>query len=396
MEAGHPRPASRGGWEPSPTPNCWAQPNPIQRAAAKTAFDGRLKNNTAEWARFRGDWFRAVRLAPFGHPLLFATGAGLGRVEVMWANFPWSWLVSTLSVWGLAAGCAASTPLPPKALELNELGAAALQQGDLEAAGARLNLALEYNPEFVEAVTNLGLVELQRGNLTRARQLLNRAKRLNPDLAQPHHGLGVLAEREYRPDLAQEHYQDALAVDPGFVPARSNLATLFLESGLAEDALVQFRRLYEVAPESPLGHRGLAESLLALRRNEEALRVVEAALVVFPDDPSLIICLARLFLQNGQAERALKLLALASTHPDDHGAEALAWAAIAHLTRAELERTVGAAQQALGLVPDHPLASYALAVALDDLKAPEAEQWLKQAAKLNPRHPELQARLDRR
>lgn len=293
----------------------------------------------------------------------------------------------------VAAGCAGATPLPPKAIELNELGAAALQEGDLEAAGARLNLALEYNPEFVEAVTNLGLVELQRGNLTRARQLLSRAKRLNPDLAQPHHGLGVLAEREYRPDLAQEHYQDALAVDPGFVPARSNLATLFLESGLTEDALIQFRRLYEVAPESPLGHRGLAESLLALQRNEEALRVVEAGLLTFPEDASLTICLARLFLQAGEHARALELLGPVAARQDDHGAEALAWSAIAHLTAEQLENAVGAAQSALGLVPDHPLASYALAVALDDLRAPEAAQWLKQAAKLNPHHPELQTRL---
>src|SRR5690606_7046799 len=96
---------------------------------------------------------------------------------------------------------------------------------------------------------------------------------------------GVLAEREYRPDLAQEHYQDALAVNPGFVPARANLAALFLEDARYEDALVQFRRLYEVAPESVLGHRGLVEALLALQRYDEALQAVEAALQRFPGDP---------------------------------------------------------------------------------------------------------------
>lgn len=307
-----------------------------------------------------------------------------------------------LTVFGLVAsmtfalaltGCAASTPLPPKAIELNELGANALRQGDLEAAGARLNLALEYNPEFVEAVANLGLVELQRGNLTRARQLLNRAKRLNSDLAQPHHGLGVLAEREYRPDLAQQHYEDALAVDPGFVPARSNLAALFLEGGFFEDALLQFRRLYEVAPESVLGHRGLAESLLALHRYEEAQTVAEEGLRRFPSDPSLTIALARLSLQAGDPGFALQLLAPLSLVEDDHGAEALSWLAVAHLTSGDAQRAVGAAQTALGLVPDHPLASYALAIGLDTLRAPEAKSWLEQAVRLNPNNAELTARL---
>jgi tetratricopeptide (TPR) repeat protein len=294
------------------------------------------------------------------------------------------------------AGCAGSTPLPPKAIALNELGAAALQEGDLEAASARLNLALEYNPEFVEAATNLGLVELQRGNLARARQLLNRAKRLNPDLAEPHHGLGVLAEREYRPDRAQEHYQDALAVDPGFVPARSNLAALFLEDGLYDDALVQFRRLYEVAPESVLGHRGLAESLLALQRFDEALLVVETALTRFPRDPSLSIGLARLAIQAGNATQAVAILTPIAGFEDDHGAEARAWSAVAFLTVGQAERAVGAAQSALRLAPAHALASYALAIGLDTLAAPEAERWLKQAARLNPHNPEIGARLGKR
>lgn len=296
----------------------------------------------------------------------------------------------------VVAGCAAAAPLPPKAIELNELGAAALAEGDLEGAGARLNLALEYNPEFVEAVTNLGLVELQRGNLTRARQLLRRAVRLNPDLAQPHHGLGVLSEREQRADLAQEHYQDALAIDPAFVPARQNLAALFLRDGLVEDALLQFRRLFEVAPDSVLGHRGLAEALLALQRYEEADAIVAAGLSQFPGDMGLTLVRARSLLHAGETAQAVEILTPISTVDDDYGADALAWLAVANLTLGALESAVGHAQAALHLVPDHPLASYALAVGLDDLDAAQAQSWLERAAHLNPANPELEQRLARR
>jgi Flp pilus assembly protein TadD len=111
--------------------------------------------------------------------------------------------------------------------------------GDLEAANARFSLALEHAPHFVEALTNQGLVELERGNTARARQLFERARRLNPDVAQPHHALGVLAEQEQRRDEAAARYREALAVDPGFAPARANLARLLFEGGRLEEAREQ-------------------------------------------------------------------------------------------------------------------------------------------------------------
>src|SRR4051812_49530539 len=93
------------------------------------------------------------------------------------------WILAGIAVSLL--GCAGAAPLPPKAIALNRAGAEALAEGDLETADARLSLALEYSPRFVEALVNQGLVELQRGNFDRARELFTRARRLNPDVAQP-------------------------------------------------------------------------------------------------------------------------------------------------------------------------------------------------------------------
>ncbi|HEY3594424.1 MAG TPA: tetratricopeptide repeat protein, partial [Polyangiaceae bacterium] len=128
-----------------------------------------------------------------------------------------------LTATGLIAGCAGTAPLQPKAVQLNRAGTEALAGGDLETAEARFALALEYHPRFVEALVNLGLVEMQRGNFARARLDFERALRINSDLAQPHHALGVLAERERRPDVAAEHYREALRVNPGFAASRGNL-----------------------------------------------------------------------------------------------------------------------------------------------------------------------------
>ena len=91
--------------------------------------------------------------------------------------------------------CASVPPLPPKALELNRDGAAALAAGDLSTAEARLAVAIEFSPRFTEAWVNLGYVELRRGNLDRAHKDFSKARDLNPDLPAPHHALGLLADR---------------------------------------------------------------------------------------------------------------------------------------------------------------------------------------------------------
>src|SRR5512142_436874 len=106
--------------------------------------------------------------------------------------------------------CSAAAPLPPRAVELNRDGAAALAAGDLETAEARLALALEYHPRFTEAWVNTGLLALRRGRLAEARRALGRARDLNPDLPTPHHGLGLLAEKRGRAEEAEKHYRAAL------------------------------------------------------------------------------------------------------------------------------------------------------------------------------------------
>jgi protein O-GlcNAc transferase len=276
-------------------------------------------------------------------------------------------------------GCSGAAPLPAKAVALNRAGAEALAQGDLETADARLSLALEYSPRFVEALVNQGLVELQRGNFERARELITRARRLNPDVAQPHHALGVLAERQARPDEASRHYYDALAVDPGFGPSRANLARLLFDAGMLEEALVQYKRLVEVAPDAAEAQQGLAETLLRLGRVDEAEAATRVACQRFPDASELTVLAARSALRKGDITRAIELLSPLGYGRDDVAASALGWLATAELLRGEPRRAVGAAKRALELEPRSPVATYAMAQALDALGDPAAIAWQRRA-----------------
>jgi Flp pilus assembly protein TadD len=247
-----------------------------------------------------------------------------------------------------AVGCASVPPLPPKAVQLNRDGAAAFAAGDLVTAEARLALALEYSPRFTEAWVNLGYVELRRGNLALARKDFVRARDLNPDMPAPHHALGLLADRRDLGREAEAHYKQALKVDPGFVPARVNLARRLFERGAFDDAREQFLRLSQVEPDVPAGYLGLAECLFRLDREGEADDVIRRARMRFGDTPELVMLVARQLLRRGAFAEAEDILAPLTGDADrTRAGAAWSWIGVARLARGDRDGARTAAREAL-------------------------------------------------
>jgi tetratricopeptide (TPR) repeat protein len=281
-------------------------------------------------------------------------------------------------------GCAGTAPLQPKAVQLNRAGTEALSAGDLETAEARFALALEYHPRFVEALVNLGLVDMQRGNFSRARLEFERARRINADLAQPHHALGVLAERERRPDMAAEHYREALRVNPGFGPSRGNLARMLFAAARYDEAREQFLRLVEVAPTELAGRTGLAETLLQLDRDEESDAVLDRALRDFGPRPELVILVARRQLRREDATGAEGLLLPLTRSNDDNARAAWSWIAMARLARGDDAGAFESCEAAFALDRNDAVCTYVVAMALRANRDSRALAWLERAHLLSP------------
>jgi tetratricopeptide (TPR) repeat protein len=297
---------------------------------------------------------------------------------------------------GLAPlGCAGTAPLQPKAVQLNRAGTEALAAGDLPLAEARFALALEYHPRFVEALVNLGLTEMQRGNFERARVLFERARRINSDLAQPHHALGVLAERERRPDVAAEHYREALRVNPGFAASRANLARMLYAAGRYDDAREQFLRLVEVEPTSLVGRTGLAETLLQLGRDDESDAVVDRAVRDFGNRPELLLLDARRRLRRGDAVAAQAVLLPLTGAKDDNARAAWSWIAMARLSLGDHAGALEACESAFALDRDDALATYVVAMTLRATHDNRALTWLERAHLLSPHNAVLSDELTR-
>jgi tetratricopeptide (TPR) repeat protein len=267
----------------------------------------------------------------------------------------------------LAIGCSTVPPLPPKALELNQNGAAALAAGDLSTAEARFSVALEYSPRFTEAWVNLGYVELRRGNLERARKHFIKARDLNPDLPAPHHALGLLADKRNLTGSrglggeAEGHYRQALKVDPGFVPSRSNLARRLFHRNAFEDARDQYLRLTQVEPDAIAGYLGLAECLFRLDREGEADDVIGRARVRFGDVPELLLLVARQLLRREAFADAEEILAPLTDDADPSRASAAwSWIGVARLARKDLAGARAAAREALAIDKDNAVAAQLL------------------------------------
>ncbi|HVH41805.1 MAG TPA: tetratricopeptide repeat protein [Labilithrix sp.] len=250
----------------------------------------------------------------------------------------------------VALGCSTVPPLPARALELNQTGAAALAAGDLSTAEARFAVALEYSPRFTEAWVNLGYVELRRGNLERARKHFVKARDLNPDLPAPHHALGVLADERGIGKEAEGHYRQALKVDPGFVSSRANLARRLFQRAAFEDSRQQYLRLTQVEPDAISGYLGLAECLLRLDREGEADDVIARARLRFGDSPELIMLVARQMLRREAFAEAEETLAPLTDDMDRTRASAAwSWIAVARRARNDRPGAHAAAREALAM-----------------------------------------------
>lgn len=262
---------------------------------------------------------------------------------------------------GLVAGCASRPPLPPQAIELNRLGAEALATGDFETAAARIALAIEYAPRFTEAWVNLGLLQLQTGEREAARRTLRKARDLNPNLPAPHHALGLYAEAQDDGPAAEREYRAALKVDPGFAPARANLARLLFRRAAWDDAREQLLRLTEAAPDAIEGWTGLVETYLRLGRDEDADLVLARATERFGERPELVLLAARAEIRKGELGRAEAMLAPLTTRSQASAKEratALGFLAVARLGRGEVARARTTAGAALALDAENDVARF--------------------------------------
>lgn len=134
---------------------------------------------------------------------------------------------------------------------------------------------------------------------------------------------------------------------------------------------------------------------MQLGRAEEGDEVVRSARELFGEMPELVVLAARAELREGRAEEAEAMLLPLASSGDDVARAAWSWIAVARLERGEEEGAISAAEQALTLDRNDPVATMVVGLALRNAGDPRALSWLERAKLLAPKAAEFAEELAR-
>ena len=132
---------------------------------------------------------------------------------------------------------------------------------------------------------NSGWQALESGNLSLAERKLELARAYVPDNAETNFALGNLKLAQNDTSAASSLYLTTLRLDPRHRGAINNLGVLALENGQPEMAEQRFREALAIDGRNPKTHFLLAKTLIAKGQNGNARAEIDRALALKPDQP---------------------------------------------------------------------------------------------------------------
>jgi tetratricopeptide (TPR) repeat protein len=209
----------------------------------------------------------------------------------------------------------------PDSAEGNLLSARlARRSGDLAEAARRLQACEKLGslPRDVLQLEQI-LFEVQQGNLEREKFLQDCLARQHPDTFVILEALSQGYTKRYQLSQALDCLNRMLEQQPDNPYALTRRGWIQERFHNNKEALADYRRAVEVAPEHVLARRFLADSLLHFaRKPEEAAQHYEFLLQRQPDDPNLVANLGQCWLDQDRVSEARSLVGKALTaYPRD-------------------------------------------------------------------------------
>ena len=261
-------------------------------------------------------------------------------------------------------------------------------------------------PGTAQALIEQGVAAEGAGRAQDALLCYRKAIEADPRYAPAHMNLGIALHAAGDLASALASHRQAIALDPGHAAARYNLALAYLETDESAQAESQFREAVRLRLEFPEAWVGLANTLEALGRDQDALAALDTAIGQREHYAGAQFNASVLLRKMGQPEaaearlREIELDALYSS-PDRHpelesvaGQMVRAWPEYALGWRAlgivlalqqRFDEAVPALERALKELPDDPQTHNTLGVALEALgKLVQAEASFRRAIELKP------------
>lgn len=160
----------------------------------------------------------------------------------------------------------------------NNLGAALLERGRIEAAATQFQRALTIEPGLSEASRNL---ESARRILDKSDTVAENRRRFlaaAPAEVFRHYRAGDLLKQQGHPRAARASFQTALMLQPGFIPALDGLGVTYAMEGKYAEALSVFEQITNIWPEGSNAFYRIACIYARQRRVDQAIYWLKSAL----------------------------------------------------------------------------------------------------------------------
>lgn len=135
-----------------------------------------------------------------------------------------------------------------------------------------------------------------------------RAQALAPDVFDSHYLDAIVLQRLARHDEAAARLKAAVAVSPGYLPARVRLADALFDAGDLAGSKVLYEALAREVSTEPMGHFGLGRIAAAERHHDAAVEHLQRAVTLVPDWGAAHYALALSYRALGRREEAQRAL----------------------------------------------------------------------------------------
>lgn len=281
----------------------------------------------------------------------------------------------------------ASALAPDNTALIRELAASRMASGDESGAIETLTLLAEKDTTTNQADVLLVMTHAKAKRYDEALKVVTELDRRHPGLPLTENLRGAIYLLRNDLNQARQHFTKAMEIDPGYLPAASNLARLDLQNKDVKSARARFQKVLQQNPKNARAMIALAQ-LAALEKNEsEFLGMLEQAKKADPANSVARQMLTRYWLGKRDAGKAL---VEARSALDTTGkSEFLDSIGAAHLLQNDTADALATYQKWANTNPNNPLAYYRLALVQSLVKdRANALKSLDKALALRPNYAE--------
>jgi tetratricopeptide (TPR) repeat protein len=189
-----------------------------------------------------------------------------------------------------------------------------------EEALPHLQQVIALNPKMTEAYLLLGLTLLQASRQEEAVAVFREGLQRNPESADLHFNLGTAYDKMGRFDELVHEMEEAIRLDPKHADALNYLGYTYAERDMRlEEAVALIQQALVVKPQNGYYLDSLAWAYYKMGRFQAALEEMKRAVAVVPDDPVFLEHLGEIYLtQNLRGEAREAWLRSLELDPTNH------------------------------------------------------------------------------